>query len=238
MATQTCLEIIRRVCKMIGLLPPNVAFGSTDPQILQLMAISEEEGGQLSTRGNWTALQQEAVFNTVALENQGSLDTIAPGCLYIVNNTIWNREDHMPVFGPVDQQAWQQIRSQFFTGPFNQFRIKNNKLLYTPIPQAGQECAFEFISENWIYDPVGSTTARFWMADTDTPVLKDDLIVLGTIWRWKQVKGLDYAEDFNKYERAVLDALNRDGSKPQLSMQGSPMDIAPVVILPVGSWNT
>ncbi len=239
MAAQTCLQIIQRVCKMIGLLPPNTAVGSVDPQIMQLLAISEEEGNQLVTRGNWTALQFESVFTTVATEIQGSMDTLAPGFLYMVNDTIWNRDQGVPVFGPVSQQDYQQLKSQVFTGPFNQYRIINNNLHYIPTPAAGMECSFEYIGENWISTPTRSPiTSRFWQTDTDTPLLKDDLIVLGTIWRWKQVKGLDYAEDFNKYERAVMDALNRDGSKQQLSMEGTTEYFAPTVLVPVGSWNS
>lgn len=238
MAQQTCLQIIQRVCKMVGIVPPNAAVGATDPQIMQLVAISEEEGNQLVTRGNWTALQFEAVFTTVATEIQGSIDTIAPGCLYVVNDTIWNRDQGVPVFGPVTQQDYQQIKSQIFTGPYNQYRIKNNNLHYVPTPQAGMECAFEYISENWIYSGAKTpTTYRFWQTDSDTPFLKDDLIVLGTIWRWKKVKGLEYAEDFNTYERAVIDALNRDGSKPQLSMDGGSNSFMPAVVVPIGSWN-
>jgi hypothetical protein len=35
----------------------------------------------------------------------------------------------------------------------------------------------------------------------------------GVIWRWKAAKGLEYAEDYNKYERLVADQMGRDGGK-------------------------
>jgi len=63
------------------------------------------------------------------------------------------------------------------------------------------------------------------------------LIVLGTIWRWKKLKGFDYAEDFNVYERRIMDAMSKDGSKDWLSLSNTKYDIFPGIVVPSGSWN-
>jgi hypothetical protein len=239
MAALTCLQIIQKVCTRIGILSPNAAIGSQDPQIQQIIAISEEEGIYLSKRTDWTVLQKQAIFNTVAVESQGNINTLAPGFKFILNNTIWNRDKGIPVFGPTTPQDWQQIKSSVFTGPYNQFRIQNNLLLFVPVPQPGQECAFEYSTSNWIdASPSGGSTEKYWTNDTNIPLLSEDLIIAGTIWRWKQIKGLDYSEDYNKYERMLMDEMGRDGGKDMLDMSGLGSNLAPVVIVPIGSWNT
>ena len=60
---------------------------------------------------------------------------------------------------------------------------------------------------------------------------------MGLIWRWKAAKGLDYSEDYAKYERRVTDAMGRDAGKPKLSMDGASYDIQPVILVPRGSFG-
>ena len=232
----TCLQIVQTVCRRIGILAPNAAVSSSDPQVLQILAITEEEGQELEERYNWQGLQTETTFTTVAAELQGTLATIAPGYESIVNDTIWNRSLRRPVYGPKSQQDWQQSKAMQINGPFNSFRIKNDSIYFYPVPVAGQTCAFEYISKNWISTSTGST-AEVWTNDADTPLIDDRIIILGAIWRWKQAKGLDYAEDFAKYERRVLNKMSKDSGKPVLSLTGAKYEIQPVVMVPTGSWS-
>lgn len=233
---QTCLQIIQTVCKRIGILSPNAAMGSSDSQIIQLVALSEEEGQEQATRYAWEALQTEATFTTVATQIQGNLSTIAPGFDYIVNDTIWNRTLRRPVYGPKSQAGWQQDKAMQINGPFNSFRIINEAINFYPVPVAGQSCYFEYQTRNWITTSTASTSST-WTSDADTPKLNDQLIALGTIWRWKQAKGLDYSEDFTKYERRLVDAMGRDAGKPTLNLDGASNEIQPGVFVPAGSWS-
>lgn len=228
------LQIVQTACRRIGILAPSVAVGSSDQQIIQIVGLCEEEGQELASRYAWQALQTEVTFTTVAAQVQTSLATTAPGFNYIVNNTIWNRTLRRPVYGPTSEQDWQQKKAIQLNGPFNSFRIIADVINFYPNPAAGQTCAFEYISANWVNKTVGSSP--IWTADTDTPKLFDQLIVMGLIWRWKAAKGLDYAEDFSKYERKVMDAMARDAGKSVLSMDGVAYDIQPVVLVPRGSW--
>lgn len=231
----TCLQIIQTACRRIGILAPNAAVGSTDPQIIQLLAISEEEGQEQAERYQWQALQAEATFTTVAAQIQTTVVAVTTGFNYIVNDTIWNRTLRRPVYGPKSQQDWQQDKALQLNGPFNAFRILNGVINFYPNPVAGQSCYFEYISDNWITTSV-SGVSTIWTNDADTPKIDDQLVVLGTIWRWKQAKGLDYAEDFAKYERRIQDAMGRDAGKPTLSMDGARWEIQPAILVPRGSW--
>jgi hypothetical protein len=236
MATLTCLQIVQAACRRIGILAPNTATSATDQQIIQLVELCNEEGQELASRIQWTALQSEAVFLTVATESQGAMSTLASGFKYMVNDTIWNRDLRRPVYGARSEQEWQQQKAIQLNGPFNSFRIFQGNLQFYPVPAAGQTCAFEYASSDWVNKSIGGTDSS-WTNDLDTPKLDAQLIVLGAIWRWKAAKGLDYAEDFAKYERRVNDAIGRDGSKPTLNTTGAQYDIQPIVLVPTGSWG-
>ncbi len=231
-----CLQIIQSACRRIGILSPNTAVTSTDPQIIQLVEMCNEEGREQASRYAWSGLQREATFSTVAAELQISLAAITQGFEYIVNNTIWNRDLRRPVYGPDSEQDWQQAKATQINGPFNRFRIIGSSIYFYPIPTAGENCYFEYISNFWVADTNGNGSAVF-ENDTDVTVLDDQLVILGMVWRWKAAKGLAYAEDFRKYEARLLDVQNRDGGKPTLTMTGAKYDINPVVIVPAGSWN-
>jgi hypothetical protein len=231
-----CLQIIQSACRRIGILSPNTAVTSTDPQIIQLVEMCNEEGREQASRYAWQALQREATFPTVAVELQISLAAITQGFEYIVNNTIWNRDLRRPVYGPDSEQDWQQAKATQINGPFNRFRIIGSSIYFYPVPTAGQDCYFEYLSNFWAADTNGNGSAVF-ENDTDVTVLDDQLVILGTVWRWKAAKGLAYAEDFRKYEARLLDVQNRDGGKPTLTMTGAKYDINPVVIVPAGSWG-
>ncbi len=232
----TCLQIIQAACKRIGILSPNAAVTATDQQIIQLVSLAEEEGQELATRYAWQALQTEATFTTVAAQVQTTLAAITSGFDYIVNDTIWNRTLRRPVYGPKSQQDWQQDKANQINGPFNSFRIINDIINFYPDPAAGQVCYFEYQSRAWVNLAAGGT-AETWAADGDTPRLDGQLMVLGVIWRWKAAKGLDYAEDYAKYERRVADAMGRDAGKATLDLTGCQYDIQPVVLVPRGSWG-
>jgi hypothetical protein len=227
-----CLQLIQRVCKRIGISVPNAAYTSSDLQVQQLVELANEEGQEQASRYQWQALQREATFTTVAAELQTSLAAITTGFGWIVNQTIWNRTLRRPVYGPDSLQDWQQQKAIQIAGPFNRYRIIANNIRFYPVPAAGQDCYFEYITNQWT--AAGGTE---YQSDTDTSLLDDTTMILGTIWRWKQAKGMTYAEDFAKYERRIAELLQRDAVKPTLSMTGTMYDVVPLVVVPSGSWN-
>lgn len=233
----TCLSIIQSITGRLGLSTPSSAVGSSDPQVANFVALCNEEGQELAARYEWTALQTEATYTTLAAELQGVITTIAPGLNFIINDTIWNRSLRRPVFGPKTPQGWQQQKAFSLNGPWSSFRIKGNSLYMYPVPVAGQSCYFEYMSRNWCTDSTGTTGREEWANDADIPVLDWRLIVLGTIWRWKKLKGFEYAEDFATYEKRVLDTMSKDGTKDWLNLTNTKYDIQPGIIVPSGSWN-
>lgn len=71
----------------------------------------------------------------------------------------------------------------------------------------------------WLYvtTQIYSTTERF-LADTDILLVDDDLVLMGTVWRFKEEKGLEYSEKKDQYLRAKEKRKFKLGGAPILSM--------------------
>jgi hypothetical protein len=214
----TCLSIVQDVCQELGINSPNAVVSSADPQIMQMLKLLNKEGKALSVRPaeGWQAMQLQATFTTVAAETQTTVEAVAPNYKYIINNTIWNRSQRRPVFGPLTPQQWQAQQGWFSTGPYSQYRIQGGNINFIPAPAAGEECYFEYATKAWVTD--GATTYTQFTADGQTSLLDEELLRLGLLYRWKQAKGLDYSENKVEYEDRVNQAISRDTPKAILNM--------------------
>jgi hypothetical protein len=231
------LNIVRTVAVRFGVPSPTIAASSPDLQIQQIVAFVNEEGQELAARYPWQALRNEATFTTLAAEDQGALSTIAgSGFQSIVNETIWNRSQRRPIFGPKSPAEWQQLKAQFVQGPWYQYIIRGNHILFTPIATAGQSCYFEWMTANWAQSAIGAGKSTM-TADDDVSILEERLITLGTIWRFQQAKGLTFDASFAKYEGAVADAMAKDGGKARLNLKGYNTDVYPGTLVPAGNWT-
>ncbi len=234
------LTLIQSATARLNLPLPNAAATSSDNQVMNLIALANEEGQELSERHRWNALINEATFNTVAAESQGLITTLAPGYKYLFAESLWDRNLNRPIVA-ITPEEWQQQKANHVSGPYYRYRLRGNNLLFYPAPTAGLAVAFEYISKNWLTDSTGATGRAAWANDADIGLLDENLMLSGLIWRWKQSKGLEYAEDYAKYERRVADAISRDLPARRINMNGNAFTGGPQPISPFsvteGSWT-
>ncbi len=233
------LEIVTAFCERTALPIPVAVMYSPDAQVAQIRALLEEEGKVLSSRGAWEVLTYETTLTTAAVEDQGDITDLCPnGFRYIKNQTIWDRTDRLPVFGPLSATDWQALKAVVSVGPRYRFRIRGRRLLVNPVPPANHTWYWEYVSKHWILDGDDDTGRCFFSKDTDKIALPEDLVLMGLRWRWKKEKGLEYAEDFRDYEIMVKDAIGRDGAKPILDLGQDPArGLQPGIFVPSGNWQ-
>lgn len=233
------LELVREACGILGISKPNTAVGSSDVQVQQLAGLLNNEGRDLSARYAWEGLIREKTFAAVANEDQGAL-TMIIGAVnayrYILNDTLYNRSTLQPICGPKSPLEWQLLKTLNVTGPFPEYRIRGGHLLLTVVPTAGETIAFEYVTKNWCTSQDGSAQRRAVSQDDDEVLLDDELVLAGLEWRWLKAKRLEYTEEFATYERKVLDAMTRDGTKRAVSLAAG-SDTERRVYAPPGSWN-
>lgn len=233
------LSIVKAVALKVGITVPTVAATSQDTNVQQIIGFVNEDGQELAARYSWQELVKEATFATVATESQGLITALTGADFaFVLNETMWDRSTKRPVFGPKVPAEWQQLKAQFVSGPWSQYRIRGNSVLFIPVPAAGDAIFFEWVSKYWCTatgSTVGTQTAL--AVDTDLAILDERLITLGAVWRYKQTKRLAYDEDFDKAEAAIADAISRNASKPTLNLAGPQGDMQPGVWVPAGNWN-
>jgi hypothetical protein len=228
------LSIIQAVSGRLSLPQPSVVVGSGDKQVIQLLALGNEEGASLARRHPWQALMQEQSFTTIAAPAQSAalpadLDRFIP-------NSVFNRSTRRPMTGPITPRQWQWIQAQpVYSTACLAFRERTGQFLIAPTPPAGQTIAYEYLSKNWARSSGGAAQDAF-LADADTALLDEGLITLGLRWRFLRAKGLDYAEEMATAERELEQAMARDGGSTAVTLAPAPVDPSRINI-PDGSFG-
>lgn len=235
------IEIIKRACQRLGIPAPSIAIGNENTQIVQMLGLLNEEGQELAAEYAWQKTTFEGSFTTVATESQGVIDGgIVPAGMryrYILNDTLQNRSSLMPIYGPKAPTAWQQQKALNLTGPWPQYRIRGGELIMDPVPTAGDNVYFEYVSKNWATSSDGLTGKCEITSDEDIFRIEDELLLLGVQWRWQAAKGLDYAQKFDSYSRRVQDAKARDKTAAVLSLDGNSARNAAGIVVPIGNYT-
>lgn len=230
------LTIAQDAADVCGIARPSVVIGSTDVNTRRIQTLSNIEGKFLAKRYPWQDLVKEATVTTVATESQGAITTIASDFDRIIDDTQWNRSTQDRIGGPLSPQEWQEQKAITAAGPYYDYRIRGGDLFFYPAPTAGEDARFEYVSKNWCQD-TDSNGQDSWAADTDTAIIDEFLITLGTIWRFKKANSLDYGEDYRTYETQVNLAMARDGGKPRLRLDAGSGNHSPSARAPDGSWS-
>ena len=228
------LTIVQAVSGRLSLPIPASVAGSTDKQVIQLLALANEEGRSLAGRCTWQALVEEQTFVTVAAPAQGA--ALPADFDRFIPNSFFNRSTRRPMTGPITPRQWQWIQAQpAYSTACLAFRERTGQFLVAPTPPAGETIAYEYVSRNWAESSGGTPQAAF-LADGDTALLDEELIGLGLRWRFLRAKGLDYSEEMASYERELEQAVARDGGSTAVTIAPRPADPGRVN-LPDGSFG-
>jgi len=235
----TLLTLINSVQDRIGLPRSTVVVSSTDQNVRTLLACANEEGKELARRSAWQVMTIEKTFTSIA---QAAQTGVIPADLdRFVNETFFNRTRKRRVTGPLTSEEWQAQQSIVASVLTDAFRVRGNSFLLTPTPPAGDTYSYEYVSKYWVdTDGDGDGDAVAWVADGDASLLSEDLLGLGTEWRFLKRKGFDYSEIFRTYEIQVMQAIARDGSRRTVSMTGNTdllLDNARYPAVPEGGWS-
>lgn len=231
----TLLSIIQDCANEVGVLAPVSVINNADANTVRMLQLSNRGGKSIAQRFAWQEMTQEFTFATVAAEVQGQISTLMPGFNFDLYQSIWNRDTRLPLAGPLFPSEWQFLKALNISGPYTQFRVRGNNLLCIPIPTAGQIIAGEYLSTYWCQSAGGTGQDR-WMNDTDTGILREDLLTLDLVWRWKAARGLDYSEEKQEFEIQVNNAMSRNGNNRIMSLEGDPTEYPNGIGVQQGNW--
>lgn len=234
---KTLLQIVQQFCKVTGLIPPTSVVGSSDDQIVQILALINEGLDELAVKYKWTQLKRLGSFTTVALENQGALATLAPGYKSLVPGTLWDGTSKLPAHGAITPQDSQTLRIWGQRTATPAYREIQGQLHIIPAPAAGHSVSFEYNSQFLVRAADGVTLKQYFDVDTDICLLPDNLISLDLRWRWKSEKGLPYAEHMRTFESVCKQAYVDSLGAANLTMANPTPQARPGIVIPAGSWQ-
>lgn len=204
-----------------------------------LYALACQEAGDLLDRDDFTftSLRRTKTFTATTgatLQANG----LPADFQRAIAETFWNRSQNEKVYGPLRDEEWAIANGASFTSAtWQSAMFRYDGLHLFPAPTVADTIAYDYV----INTPVQSNASAYkvnFTADNDTYVLGDRLLTLGVVWRYKQAKGRDYAEDMRNYELALAARYRRDRGAPRtLALAAEDMEWPPDGIVPDSGYG-
>ena len=182
-------------------------LGSGDQIGVEMADLANDVGIDIARSHDWRAL-------TVVYSGPGAAVTPLPDGYDRMIGGILNVDGVDPGYGPVDSlDDWSMVNG----GRGRGWVLLDGAIQISPTPTNG--VSFAYVSDKFVRADDTTLKSEFTM-DSDQFVLDERLLTLGLIWRWKSMKGLEYAEDMRTYELALGQAQSRDRGTYALRVGG------------------
>lgn len=182
------------------------AYSGDDQIALEMADLANEAAADIAASHQWQALQKigSLVGNGVltAFDRPADYDRmlILSG-MQGQESPFWDYE-HV---GSIDD--WIMRLNGGFTTGRHAWIMFGDQFQFNPAPNG--TALYPYISSYWAKTAAGAPKAAF-DRDDDLFALPERLLKLALIWRWREMKGLEYAEDMTNYETALSQAQTRD----------------------------
>jgi hypothetical protein len=192
--------------------------GSSFPQDTQVVSVDSPTQVTVSQKCSATQINQSVLFSRTMYPLPFDYETIT-------DRTQWDKSKHWEMLGPETAQQWEWLKSGYIsTGPRVRWRLYTGKFQIWPPMNTAEYLGFEYRSNAWAMS-ANDVPQQSFIADTDTTVLDDRLLVQYTKLKYFQVKNFDttaLAQDYFRYLNVVK--ANDKGS-PNLSFAPQPSQV-------------
>lgn len=204
----TLLSVCQDAADLLTIPRPDAVLASSDQQVMQLLALLKKVGTDARDRHDWNSLTTAYTF-TCGASNAQSGEPPTDFARMSDGMEMWNDTNNQIIRGPLAAREWTDMLAWGLTTIPQYWRLIGGVLnIYSP--SSGDTIRYEYISKYWIVKASDSTTTDTFASDADTFKLPEQLLTDGLVWRWKQAKGLDYAEDLQTYNQTFADAIKAD----------------------------
>jgi hypothetical protein len=193
----TITGLLALVCPRIGLAVITGPIASTERQYVELDAFVNEMALRIARQHEWRALKFESSFT-----GNGTTTTFAPPADFDrlpVDQKLWSTKLRQPLVQVIDDNEWLELKVRQYTSAIPRWSIQGGSFEFYPAPVAGDTIRYHYMS-NRIVKPNTGVNKETFTLDSDSYVLDDQLLKLGTIYLWRQYKELSYAEEMADFE--------------------------------------
>lgn len=201
------LEICQDSSELMGLGSPTAIYTSTDKYSTELSQIANEAATYIMKQHDWrllTTLKTQAGDGTTTDFSLPSDYDRMP-----VKAQIFRASTKRPMVQILDLDTWLENRLVSISSLEGEWIILGGNLVTYPVMASTDSAKFYYISNKYAANSGGTAQAAF-TSDADTFRLDDRLLKLAIIWRWRFMKGLEYADDMQNFEIAFAQEIARD----------------------------
>jgi hypothetical protein len=127
----------------------------------------------------------------------------------MVPETFWDRSNTRLISAVQDGVQWQNLKAISYNGSQPKFVIRGGSLLTLPAMSGGESLAFEYITTEYVL-AADTTPKSSFTVDTDTSLLDEALIALGTTVRYLGSIGQPIGINGPAYEQRRTRLIERD----------------------------
>lgn len=209
--------VVTGISSTAGLDTTYMAVGTGIPQDTYIKSVDSATQVTLS--------QPCTVSGTETINFCKTMYTMPSDYKALVDRTMWDKSRHWEMLGPEDGQQWQWLKSGYIaTGPRIRYRIMGGFYQIFPPVTTTELLGFEYVSNGWATSATGTRQAKF-LADTDTCIYSDRLIILATKLKFFQLKGFDTSAIAADLSRELQIEISNDTSSPTLSFAPKPSQV-------------
>jgi hypothetical protein len=191
----SALTVIQNVTRVLKLPVPSAVVTSTDDSTIQLLGLLNRSGRAMVKRHAWSELSSVITFSGA---NASQVQTGYPQADWDrFTSRIWDTGLKKYLAGPFNPQDWVRLSIDTLGTHDRVWTLLGGVINILPVTATTDTFRYSQVSKYWVN---GSTDGVAVVADADTFYLPEELLTLDLIWRWKQAKGLDYAEDMMSFE--------------------------------------
>lgn len=211
-------EILNRVAVEVGLDPVVNPYSTNDQSFVQLQYLLNIAGEDLAIQYPWNMLVRDASIDTT-LDPSGEY-ALPEDFLYITNQTVWERNNRVPI-QLLSAQDWAYLEGRQFAKDtiYAKFRLQMGKFTIYPQPvPSGLDIHYEYTSKNWVMDPVQQDKLKDDVTTgTDIPLYDKTLITRYVKLKWLEAKGFESGKAQDDFNQTFLNLTGHDKAAPTLN---------------------
>lgn len=186
--TMTVLQIAKYLAPQISIETPVILASSSDTEQLELVNFMNSAGVEIATRYDWPQMR----VNSYLTGAGNAPMTFAQNFSRLIQGRSVSYNG-VTVRGGMSNEEFNRLVP--VAGIPRYFRATPKTLELWPYIAPPTTVDVSYITTDWLVGGKSLITT-----DTDTPVFDEQLVIKGTLWRWRRHKGLDYKDHLDEFE--------------------------------------
>lgn len=220
------LEICQDCADLLTVQKPDSLFDEDSQHNAVFLSVAKKALDKILRYGDWQELTKTGCLRTVANKSSYLLKHIAPDFFSLLNNTIYVKDSKEKVIGAITPEQWMRDKYFNIVGTDIRFVIQNGMIRFLNPPAAGLSVVFQYRSNTVVYDAKTLEEKPQLTKNTDIPVFDEYLVKLAVEWIWLKRNGMDYAEEFNEFEREIKKRYGAGLATKDINLSGAVFDPA------------